>query len=142
MHALSSFDYAIVRVVPRVERGECINVGVILFCRTRRFLHALVELDTQRLLALDPDSDIALIEQHLATIPRICEGGAGAGRIGQLSQSERFHWLVAPRSTIIQTSPTHSGLCTDPAIVFDHLMETMVRLPSTTHRPHTGEGQA
>ena len=141
MHAHSSFDYAIIRVVPRVERGECINVGVILFCRTRRFLRALIELDTQRLLALDPESDIALIKQHLATIPRICEGGAEAGRIGQLSQSERFHWLVAPRSTIIQTSATHSGLCTDPVIAFDRLMETMVRLPSTTHRLNIDERQ-
>ena len=128
MHARSSFDYALIRVVPRVERGECINVGVILFCRMRRFLHALIELDRQRLLALDPDCDMTLIEQHLATIPRICEGGTEAGYIGQLSQSERFHWLVAPRSTIIQTSPAHSGLCTDPAATLEHLMATMVRL--------------
>src|SRR5579863_2523376 len=101
MHAHSSFDYAIIRVVPRVERGECINVGVILFCRTRRFLRARIELHLQRLLAIDPACDIALIEQHLATILRVCEGGPEAGYIGQLSQSERFHWLVAPRSTII-----------------------------------------
>lgn len=127
MHVRSSFDYAIVRVVPRVERGECINVGVILFCRTRRFLNALIELDTQRLLALSPDCDLALIAEHLATIPRICKGGVEAGYIGQLSQSERFHWLVAPRSTIIQTSPTHSGLCEDPATTLEHLMNTLVR---------------
>ena len=129
MPARSSFDYALIRVVPRVERGECINVGVILFCRTRRYLHALIELDQQRLLAFAPDCDINLVEQHLAMIPRICAGGAEAGYIGQLSQSERFHWLVAPRSTIIQTSPAHSGLCTDPATTLEHLMATMVRLP-------------
>ncbi len=137
MHAHSSFDYAIIRVVPRVERGECINVGVILFCRTRRFLSALIELDVQRLLALAPDCDMSLIEEHLATIPRICAGGAEAGYIGQLSQSERFHWLVAPRSTIIQTSPTHSGLCTDPAATLEHLMQTMVRLPPPSLHEHS-----
>ena len=129
MHALNSFDYAVVRVVPRVERGECLNVGVIFFCRSRRYLRALIELDAPRLLALYPDSDIALIQQHLATIPRICEGGPTAGYIGQLSQQERFHWLVAPRSTIIQTSPAHSGLCADPAATLEHLMNTLVRLP-------------
>ena len=136
MHVRSSFDYAIIRVVPRVERGEYINAGIILICRTRRFLSALIELDGQRLLALAPNCDMALIEQHLATIPRICAGGAEAGYIGQLSQSERFHWLVAPRSTIIQTSPTHSGLCTDPAATLEHLMETLVRLsPPAPHEP-------
>jgi hypothetical protein len=137
MHAHSSFDYAIIRVVPRVERGECINVGVILFCRTRRFLSALIELDVQRLLALAPDCNMALIEEHLVTIPRICAGGAEAGYIGQLSQSERFHWLVAPRSTILQTSPTHSGLCTDPMATLEHLMETMVRLPPPQPHEHS-----
>lgn len=137
MHARNSFDYAIIRVVPHVERGECMNVGVILFCRMRRFLHALIELDRQRLLAFAPDCDMALIEQHLATIPHICAGGAEAGYIGQLSQSERFHWLVAPRSTIIQTSPTHSGLCADPAATLEHLMETLVRLPSPPPHEHT-----
>ncbi|HLJ33494.1 MAG TPA: DUF3037 domain-containing protein [Ktedonobacteraceae bacterium] len=137
MHVRSSFDYAIIRVVPRVERGECINVGIILICRTRRFLGALIELDAQRLLALAPDCDMALIEEHLATIPRICKGGAEAGYIGQLSQSERFHWLVAPRSTIIQTAPTHSGLCTDPAATLEHLMETMVRLSPPSSHEHS-----
>ncbi len=129
MHALHSFDYAIVRVIPRVERGECLNAGIILFCRTRRYLGALIELDEKRLLALFPDCDMSLIEEHLATIPRICKGGAEAGYIGQLSQSERFHWLVAPRSTIIQTSPAHSGLCSDPDATLEHLVKTLVRLP-------------
>jgi hypothetical protein len=124
----SSFDYAIVRVVPRVERGEFINAGVILFCLTSRFLAAKVELDEQRLLALEPEVDLALVRGHLEAIPRICTGGRAVGPIGQLPQKERWHWLVAPRSTIIQTSPVHSGLCEDPAKALEHLMDRMVRL--------------
>ena len=127
MPTWSSFDYAIVRVVPRVERGECINVGVILFCRARRYLRAHVELDPGRLLILFPDIDLAVVERHLAVIPLICKGGAGAGPIGQLPLAERFHWLVSPRSTIIQTSPVHSGLCDDPAATLDRLVQTLVR---------------
>ena len=129
MPALNSYDYAIVRVVPCVERGECINVGVILFCRTRRFLGALISLDTQRLLALFPAIDIDAVRSHLDSIPLVCAGNAEAGPISQLSQSERFHWLVSPRSTIVQTSPVHSGLCSDPADALEHLMQTMVLLP-------------
>lgn len=131
MPAHSSFDYAIVRVVPRVERGECINAGVILFCLTQRFLAAKVELDERRLLALAPDVDLELVRGHLEAIPRICAGGRAAGPIGQLPQKERWHWLVAPRSTIIQTSPVHSGLCEEPAQALEHLMDRMVRLPRT-----------
>jgi hypothetical protein len=127
--APSSFDYAIVRVVPRVERGECINAGIILFCLTKRFLAAKVELDERRLLALAPDVDLELVRDHLEAIPRICAGGRAAGPIGQLPQKERWHWLVAPRSTILQTSPVHSGLCEDPAQALEHLMDRMVRLP-------------
>jgi hypothetical protein len=129
MPALNSYDYAIVRVVPCVERGECINVGVILFCRTRRFLGALISLDTQRLLALFPTIDIDAVHSHLDSIPLVCAGSAEAGPISQLSQSERFHWLVSPRSTIVQTSPVHSGLCSDPTAALEHLMKTMVLLP-------------
>jgi Protein of unknown function (DUF3037) len=129
--AHSSFDYAIVRVVPRVERGECINAGVILFCLTKRFLAAKVELDERRLLALAPDVDLELVRGHLEAIPRICAGGRAAGPIGQLPQKERWHWLVAPRSTIIQTSPVHSGLCEDPGQALEHLMDRMVRLTRT-----------
>ncbi len=128
MPALSSYDYAIIRVVPLVERGECMNVGVILFCRTRRFLDALIHLESQRLLALAPDIDLDTLRCHLDQIPLICRGGANAGTIGQLSQSERFHWLVSPRSTIIQTSPVHSGLCSDPAAALQHLLKTLVYL--------------
>lgn len=128
MRALSSYDYALVRVVPRVERGEFINAGVILFCRTHRFLGARIELDRERLAALARGLDPSLVERQLGAIPLIAAGGSTGGPIGQLSQSERFHWLVAPRSTIIQTSPVHSGLCSDPAATLEHLMATLVRL--------------
>jgi hypothetical protein len=134
--ARSSFDYAIVRVVPRVERGECLNAGIILFCLTSRFLSAKVELDERRLLAIEPEVDLELVRGHLEAIPRICEGGRKAGPIGQLPQKERWHWLVAPRSTIIQTSPVHSGLCEDPTRALEHLMDTMVRLrPKAAQAP-------
>ena len=126
MPMLSSFDYAIVRLAPNVEREEFINVGVILFCRTRRFLGARIELNQERLTALAPNFDVAKTQEHLDLIVRICEGGDDP--IGQLSQAERFHWLTTPRSTTIQISPVHSGLCNDPALALDHLLETMVRL--------------
>lgn len=122
------YDYAIFRVVPRVEREEFVNVGVIVSCPAKSFLEARVEVDEQRLTALDPTLDIESIRVHLASIPSICAGGEQAGPIGQLSQRERFHWLVAPRSTTIQTSPVHTGYCKDPAEVLDHLLKTMVRL--------------
>jgi len=122
----SSFDYAIVRVVPHVEREEFINVGVILFCDARDFLTARIELDEARLLALFPDVDLPLVRRHLEVIPRICEGGPAAGPIGQLPLRERWHWLVAPRSTIVQVSPVHSGLCDDPQVTLDQLVQRMV----------------
>src|SRR5690349_8523785 len=111
MPAPSSFDYAIIRVVPRVEREEFINAGVILFCRPRRFLEARVELDRERLAALAPDLDPDLVQRYLEIFPRVAAGGPETGPIGQLPLAERFHWLTAPRSTIIQPSPVHAGLC-------------------------------
>ena len=129
MHARSSFDYAVVRVVPRVDREEFVNAGVVLFCLERDYLGAGVELDPARVRALDPGADLATIEQHLAVIPRVCAGGPEAGPIGKLSARERFHWLVAPRSTVLQLSPVHAGLCEDPAQALEHLMDTMVRPP-------------
>jgi hypothetical protein len=113
--------------MPRVEREEFVNVGVIVSCPAKGFLEARIELDEQRLTALAPTLDIATARDHLAAIPIVCAGGEQAGPIGQLSQRERFHWLVAPRSTIIQTSPAHSGCCQDPAAVLEHLLDTMVR---------------
>jgi hypothetical protein len=125
----NSFDYAVVRVVPRVERGEFINVGVILICRAKRYLTARIELDEIRLLALSPTIDVAELRRHLEVIPKICTGTPDSGPIGQLSQQERFHWLVAPRSTVIQVSPPHSGFCLDPNHTLEHLLNTLVRLP-------------
>ena len=126
MHALASYDYAVVRVVPRVERGEFLNVGIILFCRTRRFLHTHIALDTQRLSIFAPSLDVEEVQYHLDLLVRVSTGGKDAGPIGELSQSERFHWLVSPRSTIIQTSPMHSGLCADPEKTLQALLEKLV----------------
>ena len=127
MPALHAFDYAVVRVVPRVERGEFVNAGVILFSRTGQFLDARIGLDEERLAALAPLIDREVVQSYLDAIPRICAGGEDAGPIGLLSQSERFHWLVAPRSTIIQTSPVHSGVHHDLAAALASLFERLVR---------------
>jgi hypothetical protein len=124
---LSTYDYAIVRVVPRVERGEFVNAGIILSCDVERILRARIELDERVLLALDAGVDLELVRSTLATIPAICAGGTEAGAIGKLSARERFHWLVAPKSTIVQTSPVHTGQCGDLEAVLDHLMNTMIR---------------
>jgi hypothetical protein len=120
------YDYAVVRVVPKVDREEFINAGVILSSPDLSFLEARIKLDESRLLALDPNVDLELVKTHLATIPVICRGGDAAGSIGQLPQRQRFHWLVAPRSTVIQTSPVHTGRCDDPSEELDHLVATMV----------------
>ncbi len=128
MHVLASYDYAVVRVVPRVERGEFLNVGVILFCRTRRFLHTRIALDTHRLSIFAPYVDIDEVKYHLDLLALVCAGGKNAGPIGALSQSERFHWLVAPRSTVVQTSPMHSGLCSDPETTLQMLLDEMVHM--------------
>jgi hypothetical protein len=128
MPARSVFEYAVIRVVPHVERGEFINAGVVLMCRSRRFLEARIELDRQRLTALAPGVDIAAIVEQLDYIPRVCRGGKTAGPIGELALFERFRWVTAPRSTMVQTSPVHTGLCDEPHKILDHLMNTMVRL--------------
>lgn len=130
----SSFDYAIIRVVPRVEREEFINAGVILFCRTCPFLGARIALDRERLAALAPSLDLVEVERLLALIPLICAGDPAGGPIARLPLPGRFHWLVAPRSTIIQTSPVHTGLCDDPEAMLTHLVDTVVRTPSTLDR--------
>jgi len=122
----SVFQYAIVRVVPRVERGECLNVGVILLCRPRRFLGARIHLDEGRMAAFAPGLDPQLVKPHLEAIERIARGDPAAGPIAGLGLAERFHWLVAPASTIIQPSDVHTGLCQDPAEELDHLVTTLV----------------
>lgn len=129
MPAQSSFDYGIVRVVPRVERGELINAGVILFCLERDFLAARVEVNEPRLRALWPGTDLDLVRHHLEAIPRICAGLPDAGPIARLSLRERFHWLVAPRSTILQVSPVHAGLCDHPERALEELFRQMVLVP-------------
>jgi hypothetical protein len=122
----SAFQYAIVRVVPRVERGECLNVGVVLLCRPRRFLRARIHIDEARLAAFAPELDPSLIRPHLEAIERVAAGDPGAGPIARLDRAERFHWLVSPASTIIQTSEVHTGLCEDPAAELEHLVATLV----------------
>jgi hypothetical protein len=122
-----TYDYAIVRVVPRVERGEQINVGVILSCVDADFLDARIEMNTARLKALDPALDLEAIENGLAAIAAVCAGGADAGPIGLMPPRARFRWLVSPRSTVIQTSPVHTGRTTDPAAALERLLDTMVR---------------
>jgi hypothetical protein len=131
VHDHCAYDYAIIRVVPRVEREEFVNVGVIVSCPERGFLEARVEVDERRLTALDPTLDLETIRAHLAAIPAICVGGEVAGPIGQLSQRERFRWLVAPRSTIIQTSSVHVGTCKNPVAALEHLLSAMVRSSSS-----------
>jgi hypothetical protein len=126
-----TFDYAVIRVVPRVEREEFMNVGVIVYCAERGFLAAKVELDSERLKAFAPHLDAQQIEDYLQTIPLICDGGQAAGPIGASPQRARFHWLVAPRSTLVQTSPVHCGLSDNPAEALECLMNKLVRLPST-----------
>jgi hypothetical protein len=122
----NGFQYAIIRLLPRVERGESLNVGVILLCRSKRFLAARIALDERRLAALAPDLDPATIRPHLDAIERIAAGDPTGGPIARLDQGERFHWLVAPSSTIIQPSAVHTGLCDDPAAELDHLVATLV----------------
>lgn len=131
MRAHELYDYAVIRVVPRVEREEFINVGVILSCEAAGFLQARIEVDAARLRALDPAIDMALVCRHLEAIPTVCRGGEAAAPIGLLPLRTRFHWLTAQRSAIIQTSPVHMGRCGgDLVATLEHLMHRMVRLPA------------
>ncbi|MGH2345279.1 MAG: DUF3037 domain-containing protein [Chloroflexota bacterium] len=130
MLALPTYDYAIIRVVPRVERGEFLNAGVILYSRVARFLACAIELDEPRLAAIAPSLDQAEVRRHLELIAVVCRGGAGSGPIGAFSQAERFHWLVAPRSTVIQTSPLHCGISDDPESTLQTLLMRLVRVVS------------
>ena len=143
MHALSSFDYAVVRIVPRVDREEFLNAGVILFCLERGFLDARVHLEEQRLRTVWPDVDLEAVGLHLGAFARVARGEADAGPIARLAPRERFHWLVSPRSTIIQVSPVHSGLCDEPEPVlndlFQKLVETCPGSPVSSARPSPGQ---
>jgi hypothetical protein len=124
--AREEFQYAILQVVPRVERGERFNAGVVVFCRRHRFLAAKVGLDRARLAALAPDADADELDGHLAMLARVAAGEQDAGAVARLEQSERFHWLAAPSSTVIQPSPVHTGLTEDPARTLEHLYAEMV----------------
>jgi len=126
VHRPVSFDYAVLRVVPRVERQEFVNVGVIVFCLEHRVLEARVHVDEARLLALWPGLDVETVRQHVQAVVRICEGDESAGAIARLSQRERFHWLISPRSTMIQTSSVHTGICTESDGVVDRLFKQLV----------------
>ena len=130
----SPFAYAVIRVVPHVERGELINAGVIVGCRARRFLAARVALDTARLRAISPDCDEAEVRRHLDAIPGVAAGDPAAGPIAALSQPERFHWLVSPSSTVVQPSDVHTGMTADPAATLEHLFRTLVLMPEPDRR--------
>lgn len=125
----SPFDYAIIRVVPRVEREEFVNAGVIVFARTLDYLGCACALEDARVIALDPTADLAAIRRHLAGIEGICTGDAKAGAIAQLPRPDRFHWLTTPRSTLIQPSPVHSGMTDDPASIQRELIARYVARP-------------
>ena len=117
------FEYALIRAVPRVERGETINVGVIVYAQAYRYLCARIELDERRLLAVDPAVDLDAVRTALSAFEKACTEGPLAGR----PLGERFRWLTAPRSTIVQPGPVHGGLTADPAAELDHLFDTLVR---------------
>ena len=121
-----AYDYSVIRVVPDVARAEFLNAGVVLFAKTQRALLSRIALDEARLAALAPDADVEFIRAHLESIERICAGGEAAGPHAHLSASERFHWLTAPRSTVVQLSPVHSGICDDPAVEADRLFARLV----------------
>jgi hypothetical protein len=124
--ANNSFDYAVLRVVPSAERGEFMNVGVVMHCPALTFLGCRVHLDQERFGALWPDHDLSVIRQHVEAFARICAAEPKAGPIAKLSRRERFHWMVSPRSTVIQVSPVHTGLCEDPEATIEELFRRLV----------------
>ena len=121
------YDYVVIRVVPKVEREEFINAGVILSCKEKKFLQAQISLDEDKLKLLNKDIDMDMIKTHLTAIEAIAAGSENAGPIGKLTQMERFQWLTSPKSTIIQTSAVHSGYCKNPSDTLEHLVKTMVK---------------
>ena len=121
------YSYAVIRVVPRVEREEFVNAGIILFARTLQFLQARIALDESKLKAIAPDMDLDLLHRHLATFQAVADGRPEGGDVASQGQSERFHWLTSPRSTMIQTSPVHIGYCDDPQAALEDLMDRLVR---------------
>jgi Protein of unknown function (DUF3037) len=126
MPSRDSFAYAVVRVVPDIEREEFLNAGLVLFCRARRYLRARASLDADRLASILADADASAIREQLGLVERIAAGEVEVGRLGSMSQSERFHWLTTPRSTVVQPGPIHGGMTDDPAATFEHLYATLV----------------
>ena len=124
-----SFEYATIRVVPRVEREEFINAGVVVFCLARKQLLCRILIEDERLRTLWPEIDLNIVSEHLDAITRVCKGDPEAGPIARLSARERFHWLVSPRSTMIQVSPVHSGLCTSPEEALAEIFERVIGSP-------------
>ena len=131
MPAREDFQYAVLRVVPHVERGECLNAGVVLFCRRLGFLGARTGLDAKALAAVAPDCDADDVRAHLEALERVAAGADAAGPIAALEPSERFHWLTAPASTIVQPSEVHTGLTADPAAELDRLFAALVSRPES-----------
>lgn len=127
MPARSSFDYATIRVLPRIDRGEFLNAAVVLFCPARAFLGCVVGWDEERMRALARHADWPSIRRHVEAVRAVCAGETEAGPIARLSASERFHWVVAPRSTVVQPSPVHAGLCEDPAATLDGLYRSLIQ---------------
>ncbi|MEV5879553.1 DUF3037 domain-containing protein [Streptomyces sp. NPDC052101] len=121
------FEYALLRVVPRVERGECVNAGVLVYSRAKAYVGARTHLDEARLLALDPAADVAGIRAALDAIERHCAGGEEAGQAARDDAGRRFRWLIAPRSTVVQPGPVHTGLTADPAAETERLLDLLVR---------------
>ncbi len=124
------FEYAVIRIVPKVEREEFLNVGVILYCPGQKFLHCIIDIAEERLKVFSRSIDIGEVKDHITSFEKICAGGKNAGEIGKLSIAERFRWLTSTRSTILQTSKVHPGLCTDAAEMLRHLHQQLV-LPET-----------
>jgi hypothetical protein len=121
------FEYALLRVVPRIERGECVNAGVLVYCRPKSFVVARTHLDEARLLALDPKADLPGVRAALRAVEGVCAGGDAAGQAAGDDAGRRFRWLIAPRSTIVQPGPVHTGLTADPAAEAERLLQLLVR---------------
>ena len=133
----SPFAYAVLRVVPDIEREEFVNAGLVLFCRSLRYLAARTSLHAERLGALQPDADLGALREQLVLVERIAAGEVASGPLAGMSQSERFHWLTTPRSTAVQPGPIHGGVTDDPAATFEHLFATLVDRPSSSEESDT-----
>ncbi|MFC9653650.1 MULTISPECIES: DUF3037 domain-containing protein [unclassified Streptomyces] len=121
------YEYALLRVVPRVERGECFNAGVLVYCRGRSYVSARTHLDEAKLMILDPDADVVGVRAALHAVESVCRGGDAAGQAADDDAGRRFRWLIAPRSTVVQPGPVHTGLTDDPAAEAERLLDLLVR---------------